>query len=1001
MGSRKITFLFIFFSFILSFTCTGIRAQEITKDATDKIGEYLTKTINQQTRIRPVTIDSVAIQKKKIRLFANVNLSFGGFDRQLVDDIYAGVKEYLPDNMKNYQVELFSDKYKIEDYIPLIRKEKFTNKVDKPLITRLSHPVKSSKGLQNRHIAMWQSHGWYYEQKLSRWEWQRARVFQTVEDLFTQGYVLPYLVPMLENAGANVFLPRERDTQKHEIIVDNDKSLNNSVYKETAGKEAWTKGDSAGFAQLKEVYLDLENPFRDGTFRQVKTVNKGNESVCEWLPDIPEKGKYGVYISYASLKNSSEDARYTVYHSGGKTEFSINQTMGGGTWIFLGFFSFDKGKNENCKITLSNKSAKSGRIITADAVKIGGGMGNIARTTDPENLKQPDDTAVSKFPPIKYELETSNHPRYTEGARYWLQWAGIPDSVYRWTKGKSDYTDDYQSRGLWVNYMAGGSSVIPKGKGLNIPLDMAMAFHSDAGTTYNDSIIGTLTICMTHINDEIFANGIPRIASRDLTSLIMDEIMKDIRTGYEPDWTRRHIWNRNYSEARMPEVPTMLLELLSHQNFADMRYGLDPAFQFTASRAIYKGILKFIAYQYNFDYVVTPLPIKSFSTEFTGDTQVKLQWLPVNDPSEPTAIPNSYIVYTRTDNNDFDNGILVKGNQTTIDIEKDKIYSFKVTAVNEGGESFPSEILSVCRKSNEKGTVFIVNGFQRISAPDSFASSDSIAGFLSYKDHGVPDKNQYNLIGSQYEFRRKIPWMDDDAAGFGASNSNYETTVIAGNTFDYPFVHGTSIVNAGYSFVSANTEAVTNGLADMNNYKLTDLILGKQKQTKIGRGAFPPRFKTFPDGLQSKITDYCNRGGNIFISGAYVGTDLWDNEFVKNEDKEFVQKVLKYKWRTGQAAVTGNVKSVASPFTQLTGTYSFYNELNSDCYAVESPDAIEPADANSFTVFRYSENNLSAGIASDDNYKTCVLGFPFETIRETPLRDQLMKNILNFMFNKK
>lgn len=1001
MGSRKITFLFIFFSFILSLTSTGIRAQEITKDMTDKIGEYLTKTINQQTRIRPVTIDSVDIQRKKIQLFANVNLSFGGFDKQLVDDIYAGVKEYLPDNMKNYQVELFSDKYKIEDYIPLIRKEKFTNKVDKPLITRLSHPVKSNKGLQNRHIAMWQSHGWYYEQKLSRWEWQRARVFQTVEDLYTQSYVLPYLVPMLENAGANVFLPRERDTQKHEIIVDNDKSLNNSVYRETAGKEAWAKGDSTGFAHLKEVYLDLENPFRDGTYRQVKTINKGDESLCEWLPDIPEKGKYGVYISYASLKNSSEDARYTVYHTGGKTEFSINQTMGGGTWIFLGFFSFDKGKNENCKITLSNKSTKSGRIITADAVKIGGGMGNIARTTDPENLKQPDDTTVSKFPPIKYELETSNHPRYTEGARYWLQWAGVPDSVYRWTKGKSDYTDDYQSRGLWVNYMAGGSPVIPKGKGLNIPLDMAMAFHSDAGTTYNDSIIGTLTICMTHINDEIFANGTPRIASRDLTSLIMDEIVKDIRAGYEPDWTRRHIWNRNYSEARMPEVPTMLLELLSHQNFADMRYGLDPAFQFTASRAIYKGILKFIAYQYNFDYVVAPLPIKSFSTEFSGDTQVKLQWLPVNDPSEPTATPNSYIVYTRTDNNDFDNGVLVKGNQTTIKIDKDKIYSFKVTAVNEGGESFPSEILSVCRKSNEKGTVFVVNGFQRVSAPDSFASSDSIAGFLSYKDHGVPDKNQYNLIGSQYEFRRKIPWMDDDAAGFGASNSNYETTVIAGNTFDYPFVHGTSIVNAGYSFVSANTEAVMNGLADMNNYKLTDLILGKQKQAKIGRGAFPPRFKTFPDKLQSKITDYCNRGGNIFISGAYVGTDLWDNEFVKKEDKEFVQKVLKYKWRTGQAAVTGNVKSVASPFTQLTGTYSFYNELNSDCYAVESPDAIEPADANSFTVFRYSENNLSAGVASDDNYKTFVLGFPFETIRETPLRDQLMRNILDFMFNKK
>ena len=33
------------------------------------------------------------------------------------------------------------------------------------------------------------SHGWYYEPKLDRWEWQRARIFQTVEDLYTQSYV--------------------------------------------------------------------------------------------------------------------------------------------------------------------------------------------------------------------------------------------------------------------------------------------------------------------------------------------------------------------------------------------------------------------------------------------------------------------------------------------------------------------------------------------------------------------------------------------------------------------------------------------------------------------------------------------------------------------------------------------------------------------------------------------------------------------------------------------
>ncbi len=44
--------------------------------------------------------------------------------------------------------------------------------------------------------------------------------------------------------------------------------------------------------------------------------------------------------------------------------------MGGGTWIYLGTFSFGIGKT-NCKIVLSNQSAKEGRLVTADAVKIG------------------------------------------------------------------------------------------------------------------------------------------------------------------------------------------------------------------------------------------------------------------------------------------------------------------------------------------------------------------------------------------------------------------------------------------------------------------------------------------------------------------------------------------------------------------------------------------------------------------------------------------------------
>ena len=67
---------------------------------------------------------------------------------------------------------------------------------EKDLVRRVG-AMEWSRGLEHRNIALWQSHGYYYEQSLERWEWQRACLFQTVEDMFTQSFVLPFLVPML------------------------------------------------------------------------------------------------------------------------------------------------------------------------------------------------------------------------------------------------------------------------------------------------------------------------------------------------------------------------------------------------------------------------------------------------------------------------------------------------------------------------------------------------------------------------------------------------------------------------------------------------------------------------------------------------------------------------------------------------------------------------------------------------------------------------------------
>ena len=152
-------------------------------------------------------------------------------------------------------------------------KQKFViPRTDCPLTKNISSPFSSTKGLDNRHIALWQSHGLYYKQSKEKWNWQRANLFETREDLYTQSYILPLLVPMLENAGATVLLPRERDIQRIELIVDNDKSSPDCSFRTTTGNFTWHKGVGSGFAHFEENYRDGENPFKTGTFIQAIAV---------------------------------------------------------------------------------------------------------------------------------------------------------------------------------------------------------------------------------------------------------------------------------------------------------------------------------------------------------------------------------------------------------------------------------------------------------------------------------------------------------------------------------------------------------------------------------------------------------------------------------------------------------------------------------------------------------------------------------------------------------
>ena len=859
--------------------------------------------------------------------------------------------------------------------------QKSPNRIAEPevranVVRSLDQPA-APLGLSGRNIALWPSHGCYYEPSLDRWEWRRACLFRTVEDIFTQSFSTQFLAPMLENAGAYVMMPRERDLGSDEYIIDNDSSQTSRTSGKFSYSGKWTVVRE-GFADSVETICDTLNPFLAGT--SLKS-GKNGKSRAEWSTTIVQEGDYAVYVAYRSYPESSENAHYCVEHSGGCSEFLVNQRIGGGTWIYLGDFHFTAGAAACVRLDAGEGSG----ILSADAVRIGGGRGNIARG------------------PAE---EVSGLPRGLEGARYSLQWYGAPQKVWHhWDEEENDYRDDYTSRGLWTGWVSGGSAMNRKEKGLGIPLDLALAFHTDAGTALRDSTIGTLVLySSSNEGKKSLPSGEKMSTSREYAALVQSQVVADIRASFCPDFRRREIRDRAYMETRSPACPSMILELLSHQNFNDMKLGLDPGFRFVASRAVYKGILKYLANRYGVDYAVQPLPVKEFSAVIRGD-KVVLSWTPREDPLEPTAVAEAYLLETRKDGTAFSNAQFVETETVdgrvscSVPFERGRLWSFRVSAWNKGGKSFPSEILTVGMPLEAKGKVLIVNNFDRVSAPVHF-EGETVASFNSGLDSGVDYLRSINYVGEMYEFRKGLDWADDDCPGFGASYTDCAELCPAGNSFDYPYVHALALMALGYGFDSMSAAAfaevaATDADLGPDEYAALDLICGKQATTPYPNGF---RYSIFPEKLRMAL-NCCNIP--LIVSGSYIGSDpeggIYEECEADKQARAFTSGSLGFKLMNGRASRKGTYRWTGR---ERRGRGSFNTDYSEDIYRVDAPDGIVPVSSRARTIMRYTDSGISAAVAyKGENGCAVSFGFPIETVKDAKDIEEIFSFCLDF-FNQ-
>ena len=542
----------------------------------------------------------------------------------------------------------------------------------------------------------------------------------------------------------------------------------------------------------------------------------------------------------------------------------------------------------------------------------------------------------------------SGMPRWTEGARYWIQDQGADSTIWNLYDG-DEYKDDMKSRCLWVN-------------ALDEPIDLCLALHTDGADSGDDStIVGTLCI-YTPFDDEGNRNlrdGRNRQrVNRNLADWIQTQLTADLRR-VAPEWTRRQLMEANYCESRVPVVPSVLVELVSHKNMADMRYGLNPTFRFTAARSIYKGILRYLNGP---SAVVQPLPVKDMMI----DADFTLRWLPFNDPAEPTAKPTYYLVYTRQNDGEWE---VQQVNKTSFPLRPQPgvRYDCYVVAGNEGGLSMPGPILSAY-KSDEApndSVVLIVDAFDDVYGPEWFA--DSVHAGIVPGSYACEDHFSCAYIGEQWDFTRASQWVNDDNCGWGACYRDHAGELTVGNTRDYTMLHGIALRKMRLSYISCTAGFLANSTAGRKKtpWVLIDYIAGRQRQP-------------IDSAMQVFLEDHLSRGGRLLLS----------SDHLSQVSEQWLKDQLHLRYYAARSSRSGRVLSPLRRVSLL------QLQPNEEQLFTPAPEALMPVGENAFTMATYEDMRCPAAVgythtgdtANDSqssifNFqfpKTLIFGFPLE-----------------------
>lgn len=747
------------------------------------------------------------------------------------------------------------------------------------------------------------------------WRTGRGLTNGIVEDLGNYDQMTSY-AEHLWRAGATVVPMRPIGHQTSEVIVDNIDATYTGTWNDSTGTPYYSTSNG------------------EGVHYRYATGSTTLTAAAKFTPNLPKTDFYPVYTWVRDGSDRAADSTYRVNHTGGSTDVKVDHSRVGKGWVYLGTYRFTAGRFGSVEI-LNRTQAGNAKVVIADAIRFGNGMGDIAPSG-----------------------KTSGESREDEAAIYWIEssagWTDVNTRVsytnWRTSLSSDDDTANVSAPLRWARYLN------------NAPFGQSvyLSFHSNAGGgrgadglyNRNDLFPGTGTT-----NQFRWAQLVGKEITDDMTAYGSPPLPASWSYTANPTFARSdYAFGEIRADVAGNEFDATIIEVAFHDDAADASLLKDPKTRDRAAQSSVQATIRYFSEFGGSSIAFAPDAPTNVRTSVDATGNVTIRW---DAPPASTIFggtPSGYRVYASRDGYGFDGGAV--GNLATRSIAipaaqmgAGTVY-FKVVATNAGGESPASAVVAARIGDARLGRMLIVDGYDRLG------EAQNVVQPLAF--NGTNEEGPNSSVQNVQRVRPR--WS---------------------NSFDYAVQHAQAIANVPGSLGvdTADNAAIVSGAVDLSAYRAVVWILGEESTAD----------RTFDATEQSRVTTYLNAGGKLFVSGAEIGWDL----SAQNNGKTFFNNTLRANYVSDDA----NTYAAAGVANSIFAGVSLTFDNGENVYNVDYPDRLSPGTGGTSLLTYTGGNggNAAVGWSSGNGAtKTIVMGFPFETILDAAQRTRIMRAALSW-----